>query len=396
MFLFTRYYNISATVSSSIKDLDEPYLLLTNHFGRYDPFILSYFMNKPPNFISSDAILRDKIIGTLFKGLGAVPKKKGVRDSHVIREMVKITQNGGALALFPEGTRTWTGSTSFIDPSIVKLTKLLDVPVVTAKMKGAYAFDPRWARYLRRAKVEISYEMPFAKQPLMELTNDYIYSVLMTQLEHDDIAYQQQQKIIIRSSHRAEFIDRVLFQCPTCEQFAGFTAKNNHFTCRNCDQSNFVNQFGFFTGKNDEKIEFDNIRDWLLWQNANFSQYVRSHYLKSDRTELFSDYDLRIQMAVDNGPMDKLGYGSLHFFIDRIEIHREDKIDSLWLNSILSIGSQFNERLELFYENKSYRFVDTKLKVSGLKWDLAVNEIWDNTGNQHKLSTYLKSTTADK
>ena len=169
MSLFTWYYKISANISSELKDFDQPYILLSNHYGRYDPFIISHFIKKRPNFISSDAILRDKVIGTLFKGLGAMPKKKGVRDSHIIREMVKVVHGGGALSLFPEGTRTWSGETLFIDPSIAKLVKLLKVPVITARMKGAYAYDPRWSNKIRRAEVKIDYKMAVAKEEVGKL-----------------------------------------------------------------------------------------------------------------------------------------------------------------------------------------------------------------------------------
>ena len=163
---FKKVFKISANIPVEVKNINEPYLLLSNHYGRYDPFIISDFIKMKPNFVSSDAILRDPFYGRIFTGLGAIPKKKGVRDSHVIREMKKVIDRGGAIALFPEATRTWSGVTQYIDPSIAKLARLLNVPVVTAKMKGAYAFDPRWARPLRRSKMEIDYELSVTKDQM--------------------------------------------------------------------------------------------------------------------------------------------------------------------------------------------------------------------------------------
>jgi 1-acyl-sn-glycerol-3-phosphate acyltransferase len=392
MFVFTGYYRISGNIKQQDRVTAQPYLLLSNHFGRYDPFIISYFLEKPPNFISSDAILRDKIIGTLFKGLGAIPKKKGVRDTLVIREMVKVVRTGGALALFPEGTRTWTGSTSYIEPSIAKLIKLLNVQVFTARMKGAYAFDPRWARFLRRARVEIDYENILEPEEIQIFPEDKILSILRSKLQHDDVEYQLQHMIPIRSHHRAEYIDRVLFQCPVCQSFSGFVARKNIFTCKGCGDINLVDRYGFFRGADNSNKKFTNIRDWLAWQNNNFSRFIRQHYLQSNQEELFGDTDLKVQMARGNDPMANIGLGSLHFFIDRIEISLEDKREILLLRNLVSIGPQFNERIELFYEDRAYRFVDTRTRVAGLKWELAVNEIWHLTGEDHKLSTYLKNT----
>ena len=390
MTIFTWYYRISANVSDELKEFDQPYLLLSNHYGRYDPFIISHFIKKRPNFISSDAILRDRIIGTLFKGLGAMPKKKGVRDSFIIREMVKVARNGGSLSLFPEGTRTWSGETLFIDPSIAKLVKLLQIPLITAKMKGAYCFDPRWAKSIRRAKMEIDYNLVIAKEDIARLSEDEIMEILTQNLYQDDVEYQRSEKIEILSNKRAEHLDLVLFQCPICESYDGFESSVNSFVCKACGLDVHVDKYGFFSTKTNKKLPFDNSKDWLDWQNKNFVSYVREQILKENPAPLFKAGGFKIEYAIGDGHMISQGIGSILFYNDSLVIQYDDSEEKLMHADVFSLGPQFNERIELFYKDRAYRFTAKNNREPGIKWELASNVVWAKLDQPHKLSPYFR------
>ncbi len=388
IWVFKKVFKISANIPVEVANINEPYLLLANHYGRYDPFIVSDFIHKKPNFISSDAILRDPLYGPLFRGLGAIGKKKGVRDSHLIREMKKVIDNGGAIGLFPEATRTWSGTTHFIDPSIAKLARLLNVPVITAKMKGAYAFDPRWARPLRRAKIKINYEIAVSKNQLKELTSAEVMEIINLKLNHDDIAFARTQKIKINCNHRAEYIERMLFQCPNCKSFDGFTSSKNSFSCNACNYSIEIDLYGFFTSKN--KVYFDNPRDWVNWQNQNFVEYVAQEINKGLNAPVFEANEMEIHEALGEGAMLKKGIGKVSFYADRIKITCVDFNKELFNKDITSLSPQFKERIELFHLDKAYRFTSTQHQEPGIKWELAINAVWHQTNQAFKLSPYFK------
>ena len=390
MTIFTWYYRISANISQELKEFDQPYLLLSNHYGRYDPFIISHFIKKRPNFISSDAILRDRIIGTLFKGLGAMPKKKGVRDSYIIREMVKVARSGGALSLFPEGTRTWSGETLFIDPSIAKLVKLLQIPLITARMKGAYSFDPRWAKSIRRAKMEIDYNLVIAKEDIAILSEDKIMDILIQNLYQDDVEYQRKEKIEINSNRRAEHLDLVLFQCPVCESYDGFQSAGNKFVCKACGLDVHVDKHGFFSSVSDIKTPFDNPKDWLDWQNKNFVAYVNELASKKITEPLFKADGFKIEYAIGDGRMISQGIGSILFYNDCLVVRYDDSEEKLMHEDVFSLGPQFNERIELFYKDRAYRFTAKNNREPGIKWELASNVVWAKLDQPHKLSPYFR------
>ncbi len=388
IWVLKKVFKISANIPDEVANINEPYLLLANHYGRYDPFIIGDFIKKKPNFVSSDAILRSPIYGPLFRGLGAIPKKKGMRDSHVVREMKKVIDQGGSIGLFPEATRTWSGVTHYIDPSIAKLAKLLAVPIIIAKMKGAYAFDPRWARPLRRSRMEIDYSVAINKQQLKELSSEEVMKIINEGLAHDDIAYAIEQYLIIKSNHRAEYIERMLFQCPQCESFNGFISAGNSFSCNSCSYTIEIEPSGFFTST--DAVLFDNPRDWFEWQNKNFVKHIVSALQSPSNQPLFEAESMEIHEAIGNGKMIRKGIGKVSFYQDRIDVACSNRNRSLAHSDITSLSPQFKERIELFYKDKAYRFGSTKHQEPGVKWELAINTVWNSTQEQFKLSPYFK------
>ena len=386
-------YNLSANVAPEVKQLKGAYLLLPNHYGRYDPFILAYFLFphcKSPNFVSSDAILRDPIYGKLFSGLGAIPKKKGVRDTQVIREMLKVIERGNPVALFAEGSRSWSGVSNYIDPSIAKLVKLLKVPVVTAKMKGASVFDPRWAERLRRAKMEIDYKLTFTKEEVADLSEEEIMARLLPNLHHDDVEYVKTHPIKVRSNRRAEYIERIFFQCPECNKYAGFDSYRNQFACNACGYQGMVNTKGMITSKF-KRVYFTNARDWLQWQNQNFISHVKSKLELKEEEPIFSAKSMLYSTATGIGKMDDIGIGVARFYHNKIVLELKNRTLEFTSEEIDSLSAQHLERVEFYVGDVAHRLTSTKHKESGLKWEIAMNTIWYYTDQQHKLSPYLKN-----
>lgn len=386
-------YKLSANVAPEVKQLNEPYLLLPNHYGRYDPFILAYFLfpyYRSPNFVSSDAILRDPFYGKLFSGLGAIPKKKGVRDTQVIRAMLKVVERGDPVALFAEGSRSWSGVSNYIDPSIAKLVKLMKVPVVTAKMKGASVFDPRWAERLRRARMEVDYKLTLTKEEIASLSEDEIMAKLLPDIQHDDVEYLRKHPVTIKSNRRAEYIEKIFFQCPECNEYAGFDSYRNQFACNACGYQAMINKKGFITSKF-KRVYFTNTRDWLQWQNQNFIGYIKSKIEVKQEGYLFLAKLMQYEKAIGYTKMEDIGVGTAFFYYNRIVIKYGEVEEEFSFDTIDSLSAQHLERIEFTLGEEAHRLTSTKHKESGLKWEIAINTVWYYTNQQHKLSPYLKN-----
>lgn len=392
MFFFKRYYRIKANIPNEVKHINTPYLLISNHVGRYDPFIVSSFFKRKPNFVSSDAVLRDRIIGTLFKLLGAMPKRKGTRDTYIIREMRKVIDAGGSIALFPEGARTWSGTSLDIDPSIVKLIRLLKVPVITAKMKGAYWYDPRWAVRVRRSGFEIDYTLLFKPEDLPNVSDEDIYQAILNHVQHDDIAWQEANKRAIDSDNRAENIELILFACPQCKSNKGFNSQGSTFSCKSCSLTVDVDPYGFFSSSTID-LPHRNTRDWMLWQNITFVRHIFSHMQHGNLAEpFFTSVPVSISYASGTERLAEIGNGSLAFFVDRLEIYSDGKTTVLPWDEVDMISPQYKDRLELTnIHNEAYRFTSNGPFEPGIKWELTLNAVRYFEGKRTKLSPHFMS-----
>ena len=124
--LFTKYYGIRKNLPLEVQQLKGPYILLSNHVGFWDPFVAGHFLPQFTHFVASDAAFRSGFNRFFLKGLGAIPKKKNIRDAKVIRDIMMVMKQGENVGIFPEAVRNWSGKSFPIDPSIAKLIKKTD------------------------------------------------------------------------------------------------------------------------------------------------------------------------------------------------------------------------------------------------------------------------------
>lgn len=389
LFVYTRIFSIRSNISPEVKKLKAPYLLLANHVGTWDPFVVGSFLDPPIHFVSSDAVFRDRFMRMLLTRLGVIPKKKNVKDTLVIRKMISCIRNENCIGLFPEASRSWTGRTMNIDSSTAKLVKLLNVPVVCAKMKGMQLFNPRWGTMLRKTKVEIDFELSLWPEKIKDLSESEIIEIIRKDLYHNEVEYQRKHMNKLHSSFRAEYISYVLFTCPTCNSVGKIESHRNDFHCISCKGKWHIDPYGFFKGR-DHKTKFDNIIDWYDWQQNYFTSFIQRHIDAGNSDSIFSDDNMKVFKEKNKG-FRRVGKCKMYFFIDRIELHyKNGEVEILNLDQIQTLSPQLRERIEITHDGQAIRIVGKKKGVSGLKWEMACNTVWKNKGQGYKLSTYFK------
>ena len=390
--IFTIFFRIKKDLPSEVKKIKPPYLVLGNHVGYWDPFIIGHFLPHFTHFISSDATFRNPVIRFFLTRLGTIPIKKNTRDIKAVKDIITVIRQGENVGIFPEALRTWSGSSFKIDASIVKLIKFLNVPVVVPVLKGMNLFNPRWSTKLRYTKVEVDYKLVITKESLKKLSDEEIYAELTKALFHDEVAYQQKRMNRIYSSYKAEHIGCALYVCPNCKAIDSFIAVGNDFICGSCNYDIHIDKFGFFERKSSGNLFFDNIRDWYYWEEKWLINYVNTKYESKSTTVIFEDKNSKFYHSSSSGKMDFIDNVNLKLFINKIEIefHSTGEVREFNFNDLQTINPQINERLEIYYAKEAYRFVGEKSGVSGLKWEVAVNALWKKMGQEHKLSVYIE------
>jgi 1-acyl-sn-glycerol-3-phosphate acyltransferase len=391
--IFTFFFRIKKRLPVEVKKLKSPYLLIGNHTGSWDPFVVGQFLPSYTHFVASDAVFRGKVLRFFFTRLGTIPLKKNMKDTKAIRDIIAVIRQGENVGLFPEALRNWAGSSFPIDNSISKLVKLLKVPVVVAVLKGMNLFNPRWAYKVRRTYVEVEYQLLLTSEQIGIMTEDEIFELLKKSIFHNEVEYQRKNRNKIYSQHKAEYINHALYACPECHAIESFSVKGNDFKCNKCYYDIHIDDYGFFERIGTGNLHFDNILDWYNWENIWLADYI-SNLLNNNYAEvIFEDTNSKIYYSKTDAKLDFIGKADVKLFINRIEIlfkERKELIE-LNLNETQLINPQKNERIEIFYNREAYRIVGARKGMSGLKWEVAVSAIWKKLGQTNKLPAYLGS-----
>ncbi|MBN1650059.1 MAG: 1-acyl-sn-glycerol-3-phosphate acyltransferase [Bacteroidales bacterium] len=389
--IFIWRHKVKKQMPKEVKQLKTPYLVLANHVGFWDPFLAGHFLKPFTHFVSSDAVFRNPLLRFFLTRLGTIPKKKNMRDSQVIRDIVAVIKQGENVGIFPEAVRNWSGVTSPMDSSIGKLIKMLKVPVVVPVLKGMHILNPRWAYNLRSYPMCIEYKLVFTKEQVKNLNSEELYKGIVKAMYHDDVAFQKKRMIKIKSNKRAEHIGHALYLCPKCKAIDSFQAKGNDFRCSACNYAIHIDPFGFFSSTSNDKLYFENERDWFDWEEKELIETIRLKYRANYKEALFIDRAMEVFKNNAQGKLISMGIADVYLFCDRIEIDFKEKDLLIFnFNDLQTINPQTKERLEIFYNNDAYRIAGTRPGVSALKWEVAVNTIWKERGLKAKLVPYIR------
>lgn len=89
---------------------DRGFVLCSNHITNCDPIFVAGRIKLRCSFMAKAELFAFKPFGVIFRHLGAFPVARGKGDTAAIDTAVQIVKSGGALVIFPEGTRSKTGS----------------------------------------------------------------------------------------------------------------------------------------------------------------------------------------------------------------------------------------------------------------------------------------------
>lgn len=389
--LFAWRYRISKQMPENVRKLRPPYLVLGNHVGFWDPFVTGNFLPHFVHFVSSDAAFRNPVFRFFLTRLGTIPKKKNMRDTRVIRDILGVLRQGESVGIFPEAVRNWAGSSFPLDPSIVKLIRMAGVPVVVPVLKGMNLFNPRWSKKLRRARVAVIYQLLFTLDDVKSLSADELFVRLSAAIAHDEVDYQRSAMIPIRSNKKAEHISFALYVCPNCYEIDTFRCQGDHFHCAHCGYDLQINRHGFFERISPGEVHFDNIRDWYYWQEQFLSDLVQVKMDRGEHGPLLTDTGSAVYAGNEKGDLVFQGRADVSLYADHILIDFTDgSCLQMNLADLQTINPQVHEKLEMFYQGVAYRMTGSRAGVSALKWEVAVNAIWRRTGQKHKLSPYIR------
>lgn len=135
-------------------------LVVSNHQSYLDPVLLAVRTRRPLSYMAKSELFRHKAFTWLIRSLGAFPVRQGAGDVRAIKESIERVQEGHALAIFPEGSRSHDGKLLPVEPGVALVIRKAKVPVVPCVIDGAWRAWRKNARFPRPAPIRILYGHP--------------------------------------------------------------------------------------------------------------------------------------------------------------------------------------------------------------------------------------------
>ena len=255
------------------------YLILLNHQTPFDQFFVGAAFRGPLYYMATEDIFSNGWISKVIRWIIApIPIKKQTTDVQAVMNCIKVIREGGSIAIAPEGNRTYSGKTEYMNPAIAPLARKLGVPVLLYRIEGGYGAEPRWSDVVRKGKMHGYISRVMEPEEIANMTNEELYAAIRDGLYVDEANADSQ----FHHKQLAEYLERCIYICPHCG-IAHFESHGDTLTCKTCGKSarylptkEFEGDFGF---------RF--VNDWYEYQKNYVNQLDTREYLE---TPLFEDH----------------------------------------------------------------------------------------------------------
>ena len=140
--------------------LTGPVILAANHASCLDPPLSGSGLRRNVNYLARDTLFDAPVVGALLRSWKVVPVDREGGGGTGLKAILARLLEGGAILLFPEGTRTANGellpAKSGIGLTVIKST----APVVPVRVLGTFAAYGRHLKWPRPKRLEVRYGAP--------------------------------------------------------------------------------------------------------------------------------------------------------------------------------------------------------------------------------------------
>ena len=149
-------------------------ILAPNHLSFIDSIVVPLATSRRVTFLAKSEYFEGKgfkgfAMRTFFRSAGQIPVERGTsRASNALTAAAKVLQNGGLIALYPEGTRSPTGMLYKGRTGVARLALENKVPVIPIGLHGTREIQPPERNMPKLGRVGIKIGKPLDFSHLYE------------------------------------------------------------------------------------------------------------------------------------------------------------------------------------------------------------------------------------
>ncbi len=127
-------------------------IVASNHISFWDPPLIGGFLPRELHYLAKEELFSNPVFGWTIRQFNAIPIRRGMVDLTGIARAIEALRQGGALLVFPEGSRMRDGELHPARPGVGNMAVSADVPVLPCFISGS-SRPRRWLA--RRARVRL-------------------------------------------------------------------------------------------------------------------------------------------------------------------------------------------------------------------------------------------------
>ena len=132
-----------------------PLIVMVNHSGFLDPALVNNSLKRRVIFLAKQELFeKNRVARWITEHYGGIPLNRGHLNRDRLRLAETVLDQGGAIGVFPEGTRSHSGILQKGQRGAALLAVQSDVPIVPVALIGTERLN-RWYHLFLRPSIEV-------------------------------------------------------------------------------------------------------------------------------------------------------------------------------------------------------------------------------------------------
>jgi 1-acyl-sn-glycerol-3-phosphate acyltransferase len=163
-------------------DFPGPALLLSTHQSTLDPMLVGLMSNREMCYLARKTLFKSRVFAAMIRALNAIEIDREGGGLAGLKETLKRLKHGHKVLIFPEGTRTPTGSPIPLKPGFIALARRGSIPLVPMAVTGAYQILRRGSRLPAYYPVCLVVDQPLMPEQVATLSDDELLAEVQRRL----------------------------------------------------------------------------------------------------------------------------------------------------------------------------------------------------------------------
>ena len=169
--MFATYFHWSISGAENVP-LTGGVILASNHASFLDPPLVGSALPRDINYLARESLFRFPVVGAVLRSWNSVPVDRDGGGAAGLRAILERLLAGGAIILFPEGTRSPDGRLQKARSGIGLTVIKSNAPVVPVRVFGTFEAFGRNHKFPRPHHVAVKYGEPMHFEKLRAEAKD--------------------------------------------------------------------------------------------------------------------------------------------------------------------------------------------------------------------------------